>query len=36
VEFKNEDDMKNFVTNRLATLDVGKDHVYFSESKERI
>ena len=36
MEFKSEDGMKDFVTERLATLGVGKDHVYFSESKERI
>ncbi|OGG79141.1 hypothetical protein A3A39_00785 [Candidatus Kaiserbacteria bacterium RIFCSPLOWO2_01_FULL_54_13] len=36
VEFKSEDDMKEFVTARLTSLGVIGKNIFFSESKERI
>ncbi|MBI4094143.1 adenylosuccinate synthetase [Candidatus Kaiserbacteria bacterium] len=36
IEFKNGDDMKTFVGKRLALLGIGKDNIFFSESKEGI
>ena len=36
VEFKNGSDMEAFILERLRTLGILADHVYFSESKERI
>ncbi len=35
-KFKSEKEMKAFILKRLASLGVNKNHVFFSESKERI
>jgi len=36
IEFKNGDDMKEFITKRLTSIDIAKENIFFSESRERI
>lgn len=36
IEFKNEDEMRDFVGERLKDVGISKDQIHFSESKERI
>jgi len=36
VEFKNGEDMQTFVSERLKSLGLLPEHIYFSESKDKI